>query len=102
MSTWFRLADRMPPGYPIVFMSRNTLLPEVKNMKKVKVAVVLCAMLACHPLSARGKNGHNIPDQACDIASFGFRVSDTDGRWHGIRWAEPGKLNERQEIIARY
>jgi hypothetical protein len=30
--------------------------------------------------------------EACDIAPFGFRVSDADSAWHGIRWAEPRKV----------
>ncbi len=35
----------------------------------------------------------------CDIAPFGFQVSDTNGRWHGIRWSEPRKI---RRVVAQF
>lgn len=68
-------------------------------MEKNKVAAVLCVILSCCPLWANQRSGHKDLDEACDIAPFGFRVSDTNGGWHGIRWAEPRKV---RQVIAQF
>ena len=60
--------------------------------ENAKIAVAACVMFTCCPLWANQRSEHKVSDEACDIAPFGFRISDTDGGWHGIRWAEPRKV----------
>ncbi|UCG58760.1 MAG: hypothetical protein JSU70_04445 [Phycisphaerales bacterium] len=66
-------------------------------MKSAENVVAVCILLVCCPALMAGANETPILDNACDIAPFGFRVSDENGRWHGLRWAEPRKV--RQVVI---
>ncbi len=61
-------------------------------IEKARIAVAACLILICGSLRADQENRAETPGEACDIAPFGFRVSEVDGRSHGIRWTEPRKV----------
>ena len=62
-------------------------------------AVTAYVIFACCSLWANQRTEDKISGEVCDIAPFGFRVSDTDAGWHSIRWAEPRKI---RQVIAQF
>ncbi|MBN2271854.1 MAG: hypothetical protein JXN61_14650, partial [Sedimentisphaerales bacterium] len=70
-----------------------------KITENTRIAVAACLMFTYCPLRANERSEQMASDEACDIAPFGFRVSDADGGWYGIRWAEPRKV---RRVIVRF
>lgn len=68
-------------------------------MATARTAIVACVMLVCGSLWAKQQGENRTSEGVCDMAPFGFHVSDPDGHWHGIRWTEPRKV---RRVIVRF
>lgn len=80
-----------------------------KITENTRIVVAAYLMFMSCPLLANQRSERMVSDpaapraaqasEACDIAPFGFRLSDAEGGWHGIRWAEPRKV---RQVIVRF
>ncbi|MBN1844646.1 MAG: hypothetical protein JW810_03115 [Sedimentisphaerales bacterium] len=70
-----------------------------RTAQTLGIVMAAWGMFAGCCLGANQPGEHLLPDEACDMAPFGFRVSDAEGRWCGLRWAEPRKV---RGVIVRF
>ncbi|MDY0357288.1 MAG: hypothetical protein RBR19_15505 [Sedimentisphaerales bacterium] len=83
--------------YPVAATNGDTPMTTARFAESTRTAVAAYVLLTCCSLWADQGTPGEVSYEVCDIAPFGFRVSNTDAGWHGIRWAEPRKI--RQLIV---
>lgn len=64
-------------------------------------AAAACVLLALTPITrqTRAQQTPPVPSVAFDAAPFGIAIQGDDGKWQGVRWAEPRKV---RRVVVEY